>query len=155
MLNHSVTSLELSSLVFVIRQILLQNPLILMTLTYICCFVIIVASISGKKFTLVVYPDFLVLRDQDVEVVDMCLQAIKAFASFHYKEVSGGKVGLGSHATSYKNADGSIHEGVLSRFLRSLLQLLLFEDYRLVGIYKMVSYRQKTRKKNVGMMITS
>ncbi|XP_073158975.1 uncharacterized protein [Henckelia pumila] len=69
------------------------------------------------------------LHHQDIEVVDLCLRALKAMASHHYKEGIAGKAGLGSHATSYKDPDGEFHEGILSRFLRSLLQLLLFEDY--------------------------
>lgn len=64
--------------------------------------------------------------------MDLCLRAVKALASHHYKDTSAGKVGLGSHATSYEDPDGNFHEGILGRFLRSLLQLLLFEDYRLV-----------------------
>ncbi|KAL0376980.1 UNVERIFIED_CONTAM: Exportin-4, partial [Sesamum calycinum] len=69
------------------------------------------------------------LHHQDVEVVDLCLRALRALASHHYKDRGDGKVGLGSHATSYKDPDGKFHEGILGRFLRSLLQLLLFEDY--------------------------
>lgn len=60
----------------------------------------------------------------------MCLRALKALASYHKKETDAGKVGLGSNATCYKDADGKLHEGILSRFLRSLLQFLLFDDYR-------------------------
>lgn len=67
---------------------------------------------------------------QDTEVVDMCLKVLKALASYHYKETSIGKIGLGSHASGFKDSDGKFQEGILSRFLRSLLQLLLFEDYR-------------------------
>lgn len=63
-------------------------------------------------------------------MVDLCLRSIKALASHHYKDRVAGKFGLGSHASSYKDPDGNVHEGILSRFLRSLLQLLLFEDYR-------------------------
>lgn len=60
----------------------------------------------------------------------MCLRALKALASYHYKETGAGKVGLGSQATIYKDADGKLQDGILSRFLRLLLQLLLFEDVR-------------------------
>lgn len=67
---------------------------------------------------------------QDSEVVDMCLRALKALASFHYKEMSASKVGLGALAAGLKDSNGNPQEGILSRFLRSLLQLLLFEDYR-------------------------
>ncbi|XP_011091499.1 exportin-4 isoform X1 [Sesamum indicum] len=69
------------------------------------------------------------LHHQDIEVVDLCLRALRALASHHYKDRGDGKVGLGSHATSYKDADGKFHEGILGQFLRSLLRLLLFEDY--------------------------
>lgn len=69
------------------------------------------------------------LHHQDTEVVDMCLRSLKALASYHYKEIVGGKLGLGSQATSYNDADGRLQDGILSRFLRLLLQFLLFEDY--------------------------
>ncbi|XWS42578.1 hypothetical protein CRYUN_Cryun16bG0026300 [Craigia yunnanensis] len=62
---------------------------------------------------------------QDLEVVNMCLGALKALASYHYREMCAGKTGLGLHAAG----QGNLSEGIFSRFLRSLLQLLLFEDY--------------------------
>ncbi|KAG6402179.1 hypothetical protein SASPL_139054 [Salvia splendens] len=71
------------------------------------------------------------LHHQDMEVVDLCLRSIKALASHHYKDRVAGKIGLGSHASSYKDPEGNIREGILSQFLRSLLKLLLFDDYRL------------------------
>lgn len=67
---------------------------------------------------------------QDSEIVDMCLRALKALASFHYKEMSAGKIGLGAHAAGLKDSNGNPQEGILSQSLCSLLQLLLFEDYR-------------------------
>lgn len=60
----------------------------------------------------------------------MCLRALRALASYHYKETGAGKVGLGAHASGVKDSNGNPQEGILSQFLRSLLQLLLFEDYR-------------------------
>ncbi|KNA21595.1 hypothetical protein SOVF_041800 [Spinacia oleracea] len=69
------------------------------------------------------------LRHQDSEVIHMCLRALKALASFHYKEIIAGSVGLGSHASGVNNSGENVQEGILSRFLPSLLQLLLFEDY--------------------------
>ncbi|CAA3016496.1 exportin-4 isoform X2 [Olea europaea subsp. europaea] len=69
------------------------------------------------------------LHHQEGEVVDLCLRALKALSSYHYKEKGMDKVGLGSHVTSYKDPGGKVREGILSRFLCSLLQLLLFEDY--------------------------
>ncbi|XP_022719062.1 exportin-4-like isoform X4 [Durio zibethinus] len=65
------------------------------------------------------------LHHQDLEVVNMCLGALKALASYHYRKMCAGKTGLGSHAAGH----GNFPEGIFSRFLRSLLQLLLFEDY--------------------------
>lgn len=60
----------------------------------------------------------------------MCLRALKALASYHYTETVCGKTGLGLHIAGLKDPGGNLQEGILSRFLRSLLQLLLFEDYR-------------------------
>ncbi|KAK7285878.1 hypothetical protein RJT34_20662 [Clitoria ternatea] len=69
------------------------------------------------------------LHHQDADVVSKCLRALQALASFHYKETGSGNIGLGAHAVGLKDSSGNFHEGLLSRFLRSLLQLLLFEDY--------------------------
>lgn len=69
------------------------------------------------------------LRHQDAEVVDMCLRALKALASYHFKETASGKVGFGSHASGYKDLNGKMQEGILSQFTQLLLQFLLFEDY--------------------------
>lgn len=69
------------------------------------------------------------LRHQDAEVVDMCLRALKALASYHFKETAAGKVGFGSHASGYKDLNGKMQEGILSQFTQLLLQFLLFEDY--------------------------
>uniref|UniRef100_A0A803N5Q3 Exportin-4 n=1 Tax=Chenopodium quinoa TaxID=63459 RepID=A0A803N5Q3_CHEQI len=70
------------------------------------------------------------IRHQDSEIFYKCLRALKALASFHYKETIAGNVGLGSHAASgVKDTGENVQEGILSRFLPSLLQLLLFEDY--------------------------
>ncbi|XP_058101583.1 uncharacterized protein LOC131245863 isoform X3 [Magnolia sinica] len=75
------------------------------------------------------------LRHQDTEVVNMCLSALNALASYHYKERSAGRDGLGAHAAGFEDPNGNFHEGILSQFLQSLLRLLLFEDYstELVG----------------------
>ncbi|CAI9270663.1 unnamed protein product [Lactuca saligna] len=69
------------------------------------------------------------LHQQDEEVVGMCLRSLRALAVYHYKERGVGRDGLGQHATSYKDNDGNFQDGILSKFLRSLLQLILFEDY--------------------------
>ncbi|KAI4350108.1 hypothetical protein L6164_010625 [Bauhinia variegata] len=69
------------------------------------------------------------LHHQDADVVSKCLRALQALASYHYKETNAGKLGLGAIATGLKDSNGNWQEGLLSRFLRSLLQLLLFEDY--------------------------
>ncbi|XP_029124610.1 exportin-4 [Cajanus cajan] len=69
------------------------------------------------------------LHHQDADVVSKCLRALQALASYHYKETGSGNIGLGAHTVSLKDSSGSVQEGLLSRFLRSLLKLLLFEDY--------------------------
>lgn len=87
-----------------------------------------VAQLNAEAFGHVLGTLDFGLHNQDTEVVDMCLRALKALASYHYKETGAGKVGLGSQATIYKDLDGKLQDGILSRFLRLLLQLLLFED---------------------------
>ncbi|KAH7867446.1 hypothetical protein Vadar_033517 [Vaccinium darrowii] len=87
-----------------------------------------VAQLNAEAFGHVLGTLDFGLHNQDTEVVDMCLRALKALASYHYKETGAGKVGLGSQATIYTEPDGKLQDGILSRFLRLLLQLLLFED---------------------------
>ncbi|KAI6698236.1 hypothetical protein NL676_018355 [Syzygium grande] len=41
------------------------------------------------------------LHHQDSEVVNMCLRALRALASYHYKETASGKMGLGSHHSNF------------------------------------------------------
>lgn len=60
----------------------------------------------------------------------MCLKATKALAAYHYKETAIGGTGLGVNANGFTDANGKHQEGFLRHALRSLLQLLLFEDYR-------------------------
>ncbi|KAK4801722.1 hypothetical protein SAY86_022209 [Trapa natans] len=69
------------------------------------------------------------IHHQDSEVVNMCLRALKALASYQYKETAAGKVGLGSHASDPRNPNGGTENRIFGRFLRELLQFLLFEDY--------------------------
>ncbi|KAF3452354.1 hypothetical protein FNV43_RR02787 [Rhamnella rubrinervis] len=88
-----------------------------------------VAQLNSEAFSQVLATLDFGLHHQDTEIVDMCLRALRALASYHYVETSAGKVGLGSHATGLTYRSGNLQEGILSRFLRSLLQLLLFEDY--------------------------
>ncbi|XAR65865.1 hypothetical protein NMG60_11011849 [Bertholletia excelsa] len=88
-----------------------------------------VAQLNSDAFNHIVGTLGFGLHQQDMEVVDMCLRALKALASFHYKETMAGKVGLGMQATGFKDPVGRLQEGILSRFLRLLLQFLLFKDY--------------------------
>lgn len=88
-----------------------------------------VAQLNADAFVHVLGALDFGLRHQDSEVVDKCLRALKALASYHYKETLSGKMGLGSHAGGFKDSEGKFQEGILSRFLSSLLHLLLFEDY--------------------------
>ncbi|KAL6581172.1 hypothetical protein OROMI_007095 [Orobanche minor] len=90
----------------------------------------VITQLNVEAFTRIFETLDFGLHHQDVEVADLCLRALKALASHHYKDRGPGKVGVGSHSTSYKELDGKSREGILGRFLHSLLQLLLFEDYR-------------------------
>lgn len=60
----------------------------------------------------------------------MCLRAVAALSSHHYRERSRGEEGLGAHAVSSYGPEGMLQEGFLSHFLRLLLHLILFEDFR-------------------------
>ncbi|XP_057550159.1 uncharacterized protein LOC130828285 isoform X1 [Amaranthus tricolor] len=88
-----------------------------------------VGQLNEEAFTHIIGTLDFGLRHQDSEVVDKCLISLKALASYHFKETTTGNVGLGSHASCVKGPGGSFQEGILSRFLPSLLHLLLFDDY--------------------------
>lgn len=97
------------------------------------CFVIQnnIPSVVNCSCTLIMWLTIVYLLIlQDGDVVSKCLRALQGLASYHYKETAAGRIGLGAHATGLKDSSGSLQEGLLSLFLRSLLQLLLFEDYR-------------------------
>ncbi|VFQ63871.1 unnamed protein product [Cuscuta campestris] len=87
------------------------------------------AQLNNEAFAHIVGTLDFGLHHQDVEAVDMSLQAVNALASYHYKERGAGKIGLGSRAAASTDSAGNLQEGILSNFLRSLLQFLLFEDY--------------------------
>ncbi|KAK6915338.1 Exportin-1, C-terminal [Dillenia turbinata] len=88
-----------------------------------------VAQLNDEAFSHVLGTLDFGLHHQDMEVVDMCLRALKALASYHYKETTVGKVGLGTRAAGSKDQNGQMSEGIFGRFLRTLLHLVLFEDY--------------------------
>lgn len=71
---------------------------------------------------------------QDIDVVDMCLRAVDALASYHYKEKTTGKGGLGAHAIDFQGSNGKVQETITRHFLHMLMQALLFEDFRLVMV---------------------
>ncbi|KAK9043523.1 hypothetical protein V6N11_071861 [Hibiscus sabdariffa] len=81
------------------------------------------AQLNSEAFVHIIGTLDFGLHHQDLEVVDMCLGALKALAAYNYREICAGKTGLVSAGL------GNLPEGIFSRFLRSLLQLLLFEDY--------------------------
>ncbi|XP_051186487.1 uncharacterized protein [Lolium perenne] len=71
------------------------------------------------------------LRNQDSDVVERCLAAVNALASYHFKERIGGRGGLSSQLMESEGSNGKLQESISSHFLRLLLQLLLFEDFRM------------------------
>ncbi|XP_022933418.1 exportin-4 isoform X1 [Cucurbita moschata] len=88
-----------------------------------------VAKLNHEAFAQVLRTLEFGLHHQDIEVVDMCLKALKSLASYHLKEIAAGNLGLDSQVITRKDVGEAVQEGVLSGFLKSLLQLLLFEDY--------------------------
>ncbi|KAL6883263.1 hypothetical protein ACP4OV_010677 [Aristida adscensionis] len=70
------------------------------------------------------------LRNQDSDVVEKCLAAVNALASYHFKERLGGRGGLNTQLMESEGSSGKLQESISSHFLRLLLQLLLFEDFR-------------------------
>ncbi|KAJ4968652.1 hypothetical protein NE237_015353 [Protea cynaroides] len=88
-----------------------------------------VAQLNNEAFAHIVGTLDFGIHHQDTEIVNMCLRALNVLASYHYKERGAGKEGLGSHAAGMMDQGGKWQEGILSRFLQALLQLLLFEDY--------------------------
>ncbi|KAF7805232.1 exportin-4 isoform X1 [Senna tora] len=87
------------------------------------------AQLNSESFAHVLGTLDFGLHHQDGDVVSKCLRALQGLASYHYKETGAGRIGLGAHATGLKDSSGNLQEGLLSLFLRSLLQLLLFEEY--------------------------
>ncbi|CAM6129712.1 unnamed protein product [Calypogeia fissa] len=88
-----------------------------------------VAKLSPEGFGRIVDTLDFGLRHQDVEVVNMSLTALNAVAFYHYQAICRGQEGLGIHAVTGPGPDGTVKEGVLAHFLRSVMQFLLFEDY--------------------------
>lgn len=71
------------------------------------------------------------LRNQDGDVVERCLTALNALASYHFKERLGDRGGLSLQTMESEGSNGKLQESISSHFLRLLLQLLLFEDFRM------------------------
>ncbi|XP_066370487.1 uncharacterized protein [Miscanthus floridulus] len=71
------------------------------------------------------------LSRDDSDVVERCLAAVNALASYHFKEILGGRGGLNSQLMESEGSNGKLQESISSHFLRLLLQILLFEDFRL------------------------
>ncbi|KAK8956358.1 hypothetical protein KSP40_PGU008631 [Platanthera guangdongensis] len=72
------------------------------------------------------------IQHQDIDAVDMCLRAINALASYHYREKIAGREGLAAHIVDSQGSNGRLQENILRHFLRFLLQLILHDDFRLV-----------------------
>jgi len=66
----------------------------------------------------------------DSDVVERCLAAVNALASYNFKERLGGRGRLNSQLMESEGSNGKLQESISSHFLRLLLQILLFEDFR-------------------------
>jgi hypothetical protein len=99
----------------------------------IICEALAVVVHSIKKYILYSSADiasFVLSMLQDSDVVERCLAAVNALASYHFKERIGGRGGLSSQLMESEGSNGKLQESISSHFLRLLLQLLLFEDFR-------------------------
>lgn len=67
---------------------------------------------------------------QDSDIVERCLSGVNALASYHFRERMGGRGGLDSQIMESEGSHGKVQESVSSHFLKLILQLLLFEDFR-------------------------
>ncbi|KAK1284705.1 hypothetical protein QJS10_CPB21g00067 [Acorus calamus] len=85
-----------------------------------------VVELNAEAFAHIIRTLDFGIPHQDIDVVSMCLRAVNALATYHYKEKSIGKEGLGTYAISCQGLNG---EGTLRHFLQLLLQHFLFEDY--------------------------
>ncbi|KAG0452921.1 hypothetical protein HPP92_025585 [Vanilla planifolia] len=59
------------------------------------------------------------------------LRAINALASYHFREQAVGRGGLPTHMVDSSCPDWRIQENICSHFLRLLVQLVLYEDFRM------------------------
>lgn len=87
-----------------------------------------IAQLNKEAFAQIIGTLDFGIQHQDTDIVDMCLRAVYALASYHYKRRNAGREGLGAHAI---DSQGTVQESILRHFLRMLLQLLLFEDFRI------------------------
>nr|CAD1836168.1 unnamed protein product [Ananas comosus var. bracteatus] len=71
------------------------------------------------------------IQHQDIDVFEKCLSAVNALASYHFKQRSAGKEGLSAQTVESQGSNGKLQESIASHFLRLLMQLLLFEDFRM------------------------
>ncbi|XP_073000684.1 uncharacterized protein [Typha latifolia] len=90
-----------------------------------------VAQLNKDAFTHIIGTLDFGMHHQDIDVIEKCLAAVSALASYHFKDRSAGKQGLDTHVMESQSLNGKLQEGILSHFLRLLLQLLLFEDFRM------------------------
>jgi hypothetical protein len=67
---------------------------------------------------------------QDSDIVERCLAGVNALASYHFREKLRGRGGLDSQLMKSEGSHGKVQESISSHFLRLILQLLLFEDFR-------------------------
>ncbi|KAL5225000.1 hypothetical protein ABZP36_011639 [Zizania latifolia] len=90
-----------------------------------------VANLNKDAFARIIGTRFILSMLQDSDIVERCLTAINALASYHFKERLGGRGGLNSQLMESEGSNGKLQESISSHFLRLMLQLLLFNDFRM------------------------
>ncbi|PWZ52067.1 Phosphoenolpyruvate carboxylase 1 [Zea mays] len=118
-LNSDAFTRIIGSLDFGLRNQACALPLSAFTLFILC-----------HKLFFWLAPVSLGINMQDSDVVERCLAAVNALASYNFKERLGGRGRLNSQLMESEGSNGKLQESISSHFLRLLLQILLFEDFR-------------------------
>lgn len=76
------------------------------------------------------------IRQQDIEVIEMCLRALNALASYHYKAKLSWNADINTQLENFQRPNEMSIEHIMQHFLHSLTHLLFLENFSmdLVGV---------------------
>lgn len=67
---------------------------------------------------------------QDIEVIEMCLRALNALASYHYKAKLSWNADINTQLENFQRPNEMSTEHIMQHFLHSLTHLLFLENFR-------------------------